>query len=255
MKIVRFYLTTLVHLQYFVTEDSNEALKLLTCDCSVRDCALSSAQYIVDHPNIFHQLAVKDDLIDDEMVQSCVRISWAMATERYEMFGADPAALHNFFEGISSIEQSNRFMVDLCKLALEVATIILIMSPVKLANFLSNDWKWFFVDLILLCPETSIRELMLEESNLIFVKSFQSVDVISEMIVFLWSCLKNYCVRFCKQSYQYFVLFGNIILLASKFESLSLAHVQLYELSILFSFKVNDFVLKFFLTPFSAELY
>lgn len=118
-------------------------------DCMIREVAKSIA----------HRLRAADVkltyiLPDKSCITSVVMLCWATATGQRESLQADAEAIRQLIASGSPVRQAELHMA--CEEALQVLTVMFMLSPEVLSHLFSSDtllFPDFVIDLVLICNE------------------------------------------------------------------------------------------------------
>ncbi|KAL1140578.1 hypothetical protein AAG570_000508 [Ranatra chinensis] len=142
-----------------------------------------------------------------EMIHAVILLAWATACGDITLASTD---MKNYQEAISqATPHSNDVLV--CKEALEVLTLMLILNPSALENLmLEKWWQKFIIDLVLLCSNRQIRTVAADQFFLIstFSNTHQALQF---SITLLFSVLNTTVIDYAKNSSEYFQLLCRLL--------------------------------------------
>lgn len=201
-----------------MTSDANlsEILKLVPKDCIIQKVSLTTAQNIHN----FNQIKKEDLEISNysKLISSIIDIAFATATGSFEFLNSNAKSLHQYF--LSEVEDDETLMKsaqifdchDVCKESIEILIILFMLSPGHL-NLVINEEKSqnFFIDLLLVCNENSIRNAIMENFTVVIVKCVQNAEIVNSCISLLFRHLQTSVPKFYQKSSEFFELFCNLL--------------------------------------------
>ena len=103
-------------------------------------------------------------------------------------------------------------MISVCKEALEVLTIALVLNPAAL-DALTRDrmWQTFFIDLVLLSTSRAVRVAAAEQFLLISTWCSSGHQPLQFAITLLFTVLNTTVMENAKQSHEYFQLLCRLL--------------------------------------------
>src|SRR5699024_2678227 len=139
------------------------------------------------------------------------------ATGSFEFLDSDIESLHQYFLSHDSneavLESVKLFdCYDVCKESIEILTMLSMLCPGQLQSVIRDDKSQnFFIDLLLVCKESTIRTTMMEQFSLIITKCGQNGDILSSCIDLLFKHLQTFVAKFNQKSSQFFLLLCNLL--------------------------------------------
>ncbi|KAI2802763.1 putative ubiquitin carboxyl-terminal hydrolase FAF-X [Blomia tropicalis] len=244
LKISKFILSTLSYLKMFCLKSStnlNEALHLAPKDFILRKISMNTAQNIYNEKfNNQHGELLSQNLSEVlnynpnmELISSILSIAFATATGSFSWIDSNYKSIHQYFLLMEKQEKIDPFVDsntensssakkiytsemfdchEVCKESIEVLTIIFMLSPNDLRSVIDNHkWQNFFIDVLLICDELSIRSTVMEQFTLIITKCVQNQDILNSSIQLMFQNLKEFVPKFYRNSGQFFQLFCNLL--------------------------------------------
>lgn len=157
--------------------------------------------------------ALSWELPDVATIRAIIRLAWAASTGNLNNINASNDVLHSMHE-INQKEQRNPDNNDVlvCKEALEVLTIALVLNPSALET-LSRDkiWHTFLIDLVLLSTSRAIRIAAGEQFFLISTWCSGGHQTLLVTITLLFAVLNTIVMENAKQSHEYFQLLCRLL--------------------------------------------
>lgn len=157
--------------------------------------------------------ALSWELPDVATVRAIIRLAWAASTGNLNNINATNELLHSMHE-TNQKEQRNPDNNDVlvCKEALEVLTIALVLNPSALET-LSKDkiWHTFLIDLVLLSTSRAIRIAAGEQFFLISTWCSGGHQTLLVTITLLFTVLNTTVTENAKQSHEYFQLLCRLL--------------------------------------------
>lgn len=157
--------------------------------------------------------ALSWELPDVATIRAIIRLAWAASTGNLNNINASNEVLHSMHE-INQKEQRNPDNNDVlvCKEALEVLTIALVLNPSALET-LSRDkiWHTFLIDLVLLSTSRAIRIAAGEQFFLISTWCSGGHQTLLVTITLLFAVLNTIVTENAKQSHEYFQLLCRLL--------------------------------------------
>ncbi|BES97389.1 ubiquitin carboxyl-terminal hydrolase [Nesidiocoris tenuis] len=141
------------------------------------------------------------------MVDSLTQLAWACACADIKMVGS------TYEEYDSVIPQANPHLFDIlvCKEALEVLTIALVLHPETLDALLNdNDFQTFIIDLVLLSNCRTVR-MVAAEQFLHMVSYRNSHELLQFAVLYLFCVINKHVVDHAKNSHEYFQLLCGLL--------------------------------------------
>ncbi|XP_012528213.1 probable ubiquitin carboxyl-terminal hydrolase FAF-X isoform X2 [Monomorium pharaonis] len=157
--------------------------------------------------------ALSWELPDVATIRAIIRLAWAASTGNLNNINASNEALHSMHE-TNQKEQRNPDNNDVlvCKEALEVLTIALVLNPSALET-LSRDkiWHTFLIDLVLLSTSKAIRIAAGEQFFLISTWCSGGHQTLLVTITLLFTVLNSTVMENARQSHEYFQLLCRLL--------------------------------------------
>lgn len=157
--------------------------------------------------------ALSWELPDVATIRAIIRLAWAASTGNLNNTNASNEVLHSMHE-TNQKEQRNPDNNDVlvCKEALEVLTIALVLNPSALET-LSRDkiWHTFLIDLVLLSTSRAIRIAAGDQFFLISTWCSGGHQTLLVTITLLFTVLNNTVMENAKQSHEYFQLLCRLL--------------------------------------------
>lgn len=157
--------------------------------------------------------ALSWELPDVATIRAIIRLAWAASTGNLNNINASNEMLHSMHE-TNRKEQRNPDNNDVlvCKEALEVLTIALVLNPSALET-LSRDkmWHTFLIDLVLLGTSRAIRIAAGEQFFLISTWCSGGHQTLLVTISLLFTVLNSTVTENAKQSHEYFQLLCRLL--------------------------------------------
>ncbi|XP_033356836.1 probable ubiquitin carboxyl-terminal hydrolase FAF-X isoform X1 [Bombus vosnesenskii] len=158
--------------------------------------------------------ALSWELPDVATIRAIIRLAWAASTGNLNNINASAEMLHTLHE-INEKETSNNpdnNDVLVCKEALEVLTIALVLNPTALES-LSRDkmWHTFLIDLVLLSTSRVVRMAAAEQFFLISTWYSSGHQPLLFAITLLFTVLNTTVMEHAKQSHEYFQLLCRLL--------------------------------------------
>jgi len=157
--------------------------------------------------------ALSWELPDVATIRAIIRLAWAASTSNLNNINASNEILHLIHE-TNQKEQRNPDNNDVlvCKEALEVLTIALVLNPSALET-LSRDkiWHTFLIDLVLLSTSRAIRIAGGEQFFLISTWCSGGQQTLLVTITLLFNVLDTTVMENAKQSHEYFQLLCRLL--------------------------------------------
>lgn len=173
---------------------------------------LSGGHEADKYQQLFMQ-ALSWELPDVATIRAIIRLAWAASTSNLNNINASMEILHGMHE-INQKEQRNPDNNDVlvCKEALEVLTITLVLNPTALET-LSRDKMWhiFLIDLVLLSTSRAIRIAAAEQFFLISTWCSSGHQTLLFTITLLFTVLNTTVIENAKQSHEYFQLLCRLL--------------------------------------------
>ena len=149
-----------------------------------------------------------DTLPDLGVVRSVLRLAWASSA-------ADISITDT--EQLKTVHKTNNRELDsdyskLAREALEVLTMSVALCPTAL-DTLSKDKSWhsFLVDLVLLCPDLSVRQTAADQFLLMTSRGTTDTTMVKMMVTLLFTVINSLADEFAEQSAEYFMLLTRLL--------------------------------------------
>ncbi|KAK0096487.1 hypothetical protein PV326_005319 [Microctonus aethiopoides] len=157
--------------------------------------------------------ALSWELPDMATIRAIIKLAWAASTGNLNNTGATTEVLHAMHEANQkeqSILDANDVLV--CKEALEVLTITLVLNPSALANLTRDKmWQTFMADLVLVSSSRAVRMAAAEQFLLISTYCSSNDQLFQVNIMVLFKVLNTTVVENAKQSHEYFQLICRLL--------------------------------------------
>ncbi|RWS11107.1 putative ubiquitin carboxyl-terminal hydrolase FAF-X-like protein [Dinothrombium tinctorium] len=219
LKISKLVLATLAHYIVLTGTSSSKEIVVLqqalhsipnpSADSVVREVAQKTAQLLKNHEK--QPLKLTKVLPEINSIKAVMILAWVTATGRETALQASIEKLHSL---IAETHQSPIVVYMTYKEALEVLTIMLMLSPLVLEQLMKDEtWQTFIIDLLLVSSNRSVRQTALEEFVLIATKCPTNSEVLVKFINLLHSHLRNTVPQnsFYKTSQEFFRLFCKLL--------------------------------------------
>ena len=152
-----------------------------------------------------------DTLPDLALVKAVLRLVWASGAG--DLAASDPDTLKQIYKTNSR----NKVAIDtdyakLAREALEVLTMAVALCPTALES-LSKDKSWhsFLVDLVLLCPEASVRGTAADQFLLMTSRATSDTTQVKMMVTVMFTIINSLAEEFADQSGEYFLLLTRLL--------------------------------------------
>lgn len=153
-----------------------------------------------------HRQAFSWGLPDTNTILSIIKVAWAASTGNLSNVDESVDVIHMMHEA----NQTNQRNLDpndvlVCKEALEVLTIALLLNPNALVTLTRDKmWRTFLIDLVLLSTSKAVRIAASEQFLLISTWCSTGHQAIQQSISLLMSVLHTTVVENAKQCHEYF---------------------------------------------------
>ncbi|XP_043475108.1 probable ubiquitin carboxyl-terminal hydrolase FAF-X isoform X1 [Leptopilina heterotoma] len=158
--------------------------------------------------------AIKWELPDIATIRAIIRLAWAASTGNLNNINASTEDLHAQHE-INQREQRSPDNNDVlvCKEALEVLTIALVLNPTALETLTNVErmWQTFFIDMVLLSTSRVVRIAAAEQFLMISTLCSSGNQPLLFAITLLFTVLKTTVMENAKQSHEYFQLLCRLL--------------------------------------------
>ncbi|XP_049853945.1 probable ubiquitin carboxyl-terminal hydrolase FAF-X isoform X1 [Schistocerca gregaria] len=164
-----------------------------------------------DRSRLMFLQALQWDLPDINTIRAVVRLAWAASSGSLHLLNASPEELHQMHDKMSTkVPDTEDVLV--CKEALEVLTIALVLNPKALENFTRERmWHTFIIDLVLLCKNRSVRLSAAEQFLMMSTWCSGGQQPLQFCISLLFSVLNNIVVENARNSHEYFQLLCRLV--------------------------------------------
>ncbi|KAK7872586.1 hypothetical protein R5R35_013810 [Gryllus longicercus] len=155
--------------------------------------------------------ALQWELPDMSTIRAIIRLAWASSSGNLQLLNASPEELHRMHDK-SATKMPDGEDVLVCKEALEVLTVALVLNP-KALDALTKDkmWHTFIIDLVLLCKNRSVRLAAAEQFLLISTWCSASQQPLQFCITLLFTVLNSTVVDNAQNSHEYFQLLCRLL--------------------------------------------
>ncbi|XP_063224287.1 probable ubiquitin carboxyl-terminal hydrolase FAF-X isoform X9 [Bacillus rossius redtenbacheri] len=170
----------------------------------LRNVALKLASGLADQ-------ALSWELPNVTTIRAIVRLGWAAGCGGLHLLNATSEELHRMYDSGSAHVPDNEDVL-VCREALEVLTVALVLNP-KTLETLTKDkmWHMFIIDLLLLCRNRSVRITAAEQFLLISTWCSASQQPLQFCITLLFTVLNSTVVENARNSHEYFQLLCRLI--------------------------------------------
>ncbi|KZC06489.1 putative ubiquitin carboxyl-terminal hydrolase FAF-X [Dufourea novaeangliae] len=184
-------------------------------------------------------------IMDVATIRAIIRLAWAASTGSLNNINASVEMLHKLHETNDKEPLNNPDNNDVlvCKEALEVLTIALVLNQSALASLPRDKmWHTFLIDLVLLSPSRMIR--MTSAEQFFLISTWYSLDHQYSVfaITLLFSVLDTTVMEHAKQSHEYFQLLCRLLNFAHMSECPLVTAEGLLNLEIAWLKQVRDCV-------------
>lgn len=164
--------------------------------------------------------ALNWELPDSATVFALVRLIWAASSANLQSFNASPETLHSLCDPTkrnAPLELHNDDIL-LCKEALELLSIALVLNPSSLEQLCRgvSQWPLFLTDLVLLNPSRMIRVSTAEQFIIICTYGAESRLALELITPLLFSLLETLVLENAKTSHEYFQLLCHLVSVACR---------------------------------------
>lgn len=253
LKITKFVLSSIAYLKAFLLNSNinmNDSLQTIPSDPVIRRVAMSTAQII------YYKIQVKDEptlpkeldfVPEKSTIDSIIMVVWSSATGSYDYLAASPEALHGYFMSdtyqMETNDNSNPFdCYEVCVEAIEVLVMMLMFSPNQLNQLIVTEkWQNFFLDLLLVCNQTVIREAINQQFTLFFTKTTHDIQLLLRFVTLMFDGLQKHVPKYFLKSSEFFELFCNLLNHLSSFNCRDeiLTNLLRYEINLLKNARVS----------------
>nr|CAD7397023.1 unnamed protein product [Timema cristinae] len=151
--------------------------------------------------------ALSRELPNMSTVRAVIRLAWASSSGNLQLLNASPEELHRMHDHRTATRLPDTEDVLVCKEALEVLTITLVLNPKCLEALVKDKmWHTFIIDLLLLCKNRSVRMAAAEQFLLISTWCSASQQPLQFCITLLFTVLGTTVVEHAAGSHEYFQL-------------------------------------------------
>lgn len=215
-------------------DDLNNILQSIPYDIVLRNAASNVAQNIHESKSITSKFDPMMNFVihsNSKLIESILMIIWLTSTGcwtfNFDHHNLEKSSLHDYFvknfsKSIENIEiggienndlRSSSDIYEVCNEAIDLMTVLVILTPNEELIFLDDpQWHEFFIDLVLLCEEESIRQNFMEQLSLILLKFIKNnPSIFPKIHDLMFSFLENYIPSFTRNSSQFFQIFCNIL--------------------------------------------
>lgn len=162
--------------------------------------------------------ALNWELPDSSTVFALVRLIWAASSANLQSFNSSPETLHSLCDPTkrnATLELHNDDIM-LCKEALELLSIALVLNPTSLEQLCHGvtQWPLFLTDLVLLNPSRAIRVSTAEQFIIICTYGAASRLALELITPLLFSLLETLVLENAKTSHEFFQLLCRLVSVA-----------------------------------------
>ncbi|XP_014223439.1 probable ubiquitin carboxyl-terminal hydrolase FAF-X isoform X1 [Trichogramma pretiosum] len=195
------------------------AVKLATL--IVNEMLIGSAE--LDRCRSLLDQTISWELPDLVTIRAIIRLAWASSSGSLNNINASPQVLHEMHE-TNAHEQRNSDNSDVlvCKEALEVLTIAIVLNPKALEELtkgaMRNEpatenfmWNTFLIDLVLLSDSRQIRATAAEQFFLISSWCSSGHQALQFFIMRLFPVINTAAMDYAKQSHEFFQLLCKLL--------------------------------------------
>lgn len=186
-------------------------------DCMIRNVAHETAQLLkAKEEETSLKKIVAKHLPYLNLIKSIMLLAWATATGRGSSIFQPSQTLHDLIANLP--QEPDLDIYSVCKEALEVLTVMLMLSPQSLTILMKDKtWHTFLIDLLLISSERSIRLAALEQFSLISTKCAIGNEVLTNFIQLLYGHLGTTVSLngYYQSSQEFFQLFCKLLNYAS----------------------------------------
>ncbi|XP_023706840.1 probable ubiquitin carboxyl-terminal hydrolase FAF-X isoform X1 [Cryptotermes secundus] len=144
-------------------------------------------------------------------VRAIIRLAWAVSSGNLQLLNATPDELHRMHDKMAT-KMPDGEDVLVCKEALEVLTVALVLNPKTLESLTKDKmWHTFIIDLLLLCKNRSVRVAAAEQFLLISTWCVASQQPLQFCITLLFTVLNTTVMENARNSHEYFQLLCRLL--------------------------------------------
>nr|CAD7589819.1 unnamed protein product [Timema genevievae] len=156
--------------------------------------------------------ALSWELPNMSTVRAVIRLAWASSSGNLQLLNASPEELHRMHDHRTATRLPDTEDVLVCKEALEVLTIALVLNPKCLEALVKDKmWHTFIIDLLLLCKNRSVRMAAAEQFLLMSTWCSASQQPLQFCITLLFTVLETTVVEHAAGSHEYFQLLCRLL--------------------------------------------
>nr|CAD7574966.1 unnamed protein product [Timema californicum] len=156
--------------------------------------------------------ALSWELPNMSTVRAVIRLAWASSSGNLQLLNASPEDLHRMHDHRTATRLPDAEDVLVCKEALEVLTITLVLNPKCLEALVKDKmWHTFIIDLLLLCKNRSVRMAAAEQFLLMSTWCSASQQPLQFCITLLFTVLGTTVVEHAAGSHEYFQLICRLL--------------------------------------------
>jgi hypothetical protein len=132
-------------------QDAIQSIPNVSSECMTRSVAQRIAQILrIFDNNIYNNIV--NYRPDKATISSVMLLSWSAATGRESALHSSTEQLHEMIS--EPVVDSPAEVYQVCKEAIEVLTVMFMLSPEVLVVLMKEQmWQTFVIDLLLICPE------------------------------------------------------------------------------------------------------
>lgn len=254
LRISKFSLTTVCYMKIKDSKDTNSHLKTILQEISnelfsgIKRYSRSCADHI-QHKQL--NGSIKNDwnfIPNSQLINAVLKVAWFTGTGNPEFdFNTNKSILHDSFIQNYSTNNNNDNnstenlpIYDVCNEAIELLTLLLMLSPSEINNLIRDDGEHFFIDLLLLCPNELVRNNIYQHFGLILTICMNDIDIQENILKLMFNILKEYLPKFYQTSSEYFKLFCKLLQysFSKEYQHLVINELLQYECELLINPKV-----------------
>ncbi|XP_054167467.1 probable ubiquitin carboxyl-terminal hydrolase FAF-X [Oppia nitens] len=198
-------------------QDAIQSIPNVFSECMTRSVSQRIAQNlrVCDNNQIYNNIL--NYRPDKATITSVMLLSWSAATGRESSLNASTEQLHQII--VEPNDESPAEVDQVCKEAIEVLTVMFMLSPEVLVVFMKEQiWQTFVIDLLLICNKKCIRSTALEQLALIATKCATEQDFLVRFVQLLFIHLGSTVSKesHYESSQEFFQLFCRLLNYASQ---------------------------------------
>lgn len=253
LRISKFSLATVCYMIIKESRDTNSHLKTIFQEVSnelfsgIKRFSKSCADHIQQNQLIGSTINDWNFVPNSQLINAVLKVAWFTGTGNPEFdFNTNKSILHNsFIQNYPAPNDNNsneNFPIyDVCNEAIELLTLLLMLSPSEINNLIQEDGEHFFIDLLLLCPVESVRNNIYQHFGLILTICMNDIDIQEKILKLMFNILKEYLPKFYQTSSEYFKLFCKLLQYSflKEYHHMVINDLLQYECELLINPKVN----------------